>query len=210
MPHDHLIIFTRYPEPGRTKTRLIPVLGRDGAARLQRQLTERLLARLTAAGDGGPGITIRYTGASSGQMAQWLGSGITCRPQEEGDLGRRMLAALTSARTEGGGRILLAGSDCPDLGPGLIRAAYELLRSNDLVIGPSEDGGYYLIGMAADIAPAALAPLFTDMAWGTATVLAETMARARLLGLRCGLLPTLHDIDRPEDLAHLHHHPGPE
>ncbi len=206
---DRLIIFTRYPVPGRTKTRLIPRLGVLGAAGLHQQLTEHVLRRL--AGD--PAIrartTVQYTGGSRAQMRGWLGRDIDLAPQRGADLGQRMLAALAAARARGHARIVLVGSDCPGLDRAGLLQAFGLLNSHDLVIGPSRDGGYYLIGIAKDLAIPRLTPLFADIAWGSATVLDQTLALADRIGLRCGLLSPLHDIDRPEDLAHFHHHTCP-
>ncbi|HEB50190.1 MAG TPA: glycosyltransferase [Desulfobulbus sp.] len=206
---DRLIVFTRYPRPGRTKTRLIPLLGREGAAEMQRLLTERLLARIIADPLLRDRTTVHFTGGSRQQMRRWLGPQPTLAPQRGADLGRRMLAALVRARTLGNDHIILVGADCPALDAELLRHGFALLAEHDLVIGPSRDGGYYLIGISARTEVTLLSPLFTDMAWSTSRVLAETLARAGRLGLSCGLLTTLVDIDRPEDLAYFHHHPGP-
>lgn len=207
---DRLIIFTRYPRPGRTKTRLIPLLGKNGAAGLQRRLTEQLLARVAADPVLMSRTTVQFTGCTHHQMRDWLGPRPEIAPQRGDDLGRRMLAALGLARTRGCGRILLVGSDCPALDVTRIRRGFDLLTDHDMVIGPCRDGGYYLIGIGPRTRVRHLSPLFTSMAWGSTRVLEQTLARARRLGLTCGLLPTLIDIDRPEDLAYLHHRPYPQ
>ena len=204
---DRLIIFTRYPRPGVTKTRLIPLLGRRGAAGVQRQLTERLLARVAADPMLMERTTVQFTGGTHRQVRDWLGRQPAIAPQQGNGLGRRMLAALARARGRGGGRIILVGADCPALDPALIRCGFNLLAEHDITVGPCRDGGYYLIGIARQTGLTRIIPLFADMAWGSSRVLEQTLARIDRLRLSCALLPTLVDIDRPEDLAYLHHHP---
>jgi len=199
---DHLILFTRYPEPGRAKTRLISALGKKGAAELHKKLTEHCLTRLS---DAAMPLTVFYTGGAAGHMANWLPD-IPLVKQEGIGLGQRMIAAFAHVRDLNSGRILLVGSDCPDLSGQLIRQGLKILTDHDLVLGPTFDGGYYLIGISADFAPADLAPLMVDIPWGTAEVLQTTRARIQAAGFSCGLLPTLHDIDRPEDLEYFNYH----
>jgi len=111
--HKQLIVFTRFPMPGKTKTRLIPHLGADGAARLQREMTEHTVrqARKT-----GAKIEIRYTGGSAGQMCNWLGKDLHYAEQGGGDLGERMAHAFEEAFAGGAERVVLVGSDCPSNG----------------------------------------------------------------------------------------------
>jgi rSAM/selenodomain-associated transferase 1 len=181
-------------------------LGPAGAARVQRFMTERALAAAAAAaGRRGCGIEICFTGAETGEMAAWLGPGPSYRDQGAGGLGERMERAFARAFAEGRKRAVLVGSDCPQLSASIIRRALEGLRDHELVLGPAADGGYYLIGLTAP-----RPSLFRAMAWGTDRVLAETMARAEKDGLRSLLLEELKDVDRPEDLDALGHHPLPE
>jgi glycosyltransferase A (GT-A) superfamily protein (DUF2064 family) len=114
-PGERLIIFTRYPEPGRAKTRLIPALGAEGAADLHRRLTERTLAtarrlatlrKLT--------LEVRYAGGDAALMRQWLGGGLHLRAQGDGDLGARMREAFREAFEEGCYGVVLIGTDCPE------------------------------------------------------------------------------------------------
>ncbi len=192
------MLFTRYPRSGAAKTRLIPALGEDGAAQLHRELTERALMhakRFDAAE-----TEVWYTGADEAAMSSWLGPEQRFRAQNEGDLGRRMSAAFETAMREGAARAVIAGTDCPDLGPETYAAAFDALRSNDLVLGPAIDGGYYLIGLRRDAWPRAAA-LFDGIPWSTEHVLARTLEESQRLGLSHALTAPLADIDSPDDLA---------
>ncbi|MDY7012560.1 MAG: TIGR04282 family arsenosugar biosynthesis glycosyltransferase [Cyanobacteriota bacterium] len=191
---ERLIVFTRYPEAGKTKTRLIPVLGAEGAAKLQREMTEQTLARVQNC-DRARSVEIHFCGGSLQQMQNWLGDRWTYREQERGDLGQRMASALRSAFAEGMERAVIIGIDCPDLGANLMSEAFDTLKTCDLVLGRAADGGYYLIGLRKPI-PA----LFEGIAWGTSQVLQQTVAIAEALGCAIAYLPLLHDIDTPEDL----------
>lgn len=179
-----VVLFTRWPEPGRAKTRLIPALGADGAAALHRRLTERAVAACRASG---LEVEVRVTGASLADFAAWLGADLMLVDQGNGELGARLARAAAS------GPVLLVGADIPDLTAGHLRRAAAALADAPVVIGPAEDGGYWLLGLAA-----AMPALFKGVAWGTSAVFAETVAK---LGAPPVLLETLADLDRPEDLA---------
>ncbi len=190
-----LIIFTRYPEPGKTKTRLIPALGAEGAAELQRQLTEhtviearKLLKEIS--------IAIYYTGSPQKVMESWLGNDLNYFPQSSGDLGNRMKSAFTESFELEFSRVVIIGIDCPDLNIEIIRKGFESLDKNDLVLGEASDGGYYLIGLEKVIPE-----LFQNISWGTNEVLSKTKIIAQQLKLNTVILPVLSDIDRPEDLS---------
>jgi rSAM/selenodomain-associated transferase 1 len=185
--HVRIVLFTRYPEPGKAKTRLIPALGADGAAALHRRLTERTLAAVRASG---LRAEVRATGAELPPLADWLGDDLTIVDQGSGDLGKRLKRAAPPYP------VLFIGADAPDLTPGHLREAAEALEVHDVVIGPAEDGGYWAIGLAAQCDF-----LFNAMPWGSEHVLRETLARLRYAGIAPRLLPTLADLDRPEDLA---------
>jgi uncharacterized protein len=180
-----LVLFARYPAPGQAKTRLIPALGADGAAAVHRALTERTLACLAAAGE----VELRFTGADSAAFAAWLGD-VALVAQIEGGLTERLIAALDPPP------VIFFGADTPDLTADIVEAAVRALETHDGVIGPAEDGGYYSIGLAAPH-PA----LFERIDWSTERVFAQTMAKAKALGLDFAVLPRLADCDRPEDLA---------
>ena len=196
MQPERLIVFSRYPEPGKTKTRLASVLGVEGAARLQREMAEHALTRARPLTAGRPvGLEVHYEGGSAGRMAEWLGPGLAYRPQVGGDLGARMEYAFAEAFRTGAEKVVLVGTDCPGITTTILRSALNLLGLFDLVLGPARDGGYYLIGLRRQ-AP----ELFRDLPWGTATVAARTLETAAKQGLRAVTVDSLVDVDRPEDL----------
>lgn len=205
-PASVVIVFTRYPEPGCVKTRLIPTLGPEGACGLHRRLTEKTLEQVRIL-QGRPGLMaeVHFAGGNETAMTEWLGTDWQFVPQAEGDLGRRMYQALIGAFHRGGKPVFLIGTDCPELTANLLQEALDLLEDKDLVLGPAQDGGYYLIGMQ-DPQPGLFPP---DMPWGTDRVLEETLQAADRQGLRVSLLETLRDIDRPEDLSAFAPDPGP-
>jgi rSAM/selenodomain-associated transferase 2/rSAM/selenodomain-associated transferase 1 len=194
---ERLIVFTRYPEPGKTKTRLIPAIGANGAAELQRGMTEDAILRADAlARDRALAVEIRYDGSDERRMAQWLGKDRDYAAQGDGDLGDRQARAFAESFARGTERVVLVGTDCPDRTVRIMEKAFESLRKKDLVLGPARDGGYYLIGLRRHVPP-----LFQDVQWGSDTVLERTLQIADEFGLAIELLETLNDIDRPEDLT---------
>lgn len=198
---EHLIIFTRYPEPGIAKTRLIPLLGEEGAAMIQRCMTERIVSISKKLSESrNTTIEIRYEGGSESLMKEWLGSGLTYATQKGVDLGKRMAGAFQQSFDSGAESATLVGSDIPDLSPAVLEKAFEALKFKNLVIGPASDGGYYLIGMQKEVVRTA-PPLFEGISWGTESVMEETIGVARRLGLSYTILETLNDVDSPEDLV---------
>ena len=191
-----LFVFTRFPQPGCTKTRLIPTLGTVGAANLQRQMTEHLLAHFQSPQlQEALTLEVHFTGGTPQQMANWLGDTVKLTPQCEGDLGERLIFALRQGFAAGLQRILVVGSDCPALDETQTMQALTLLNAHDIVLGPAVDGGYYLIGLNR-----LYAPLFENVPWGTERVLETTQTTAAESDLSVALLDYLPDIDRPEDL----------
>ncbi|PSN10297.1 hypothetical protein C7293_28650 [filamentous cyanobacterium CCT1] len=191
-----LMLFTRFPEPGRTKTRLIPHLGPAAAATLQRRMTEHVLAQVQGAAQHLPlAVEVHFAGGSLEQMQSWLGDAVACYPQAEGGLGDRLVAAFSQSFALGRPGAIAIGSDCPALTADHLAAALAALHRVDVVLGPATDGGYYLIGLRQP-EPA----LFEAIAWGTDRVLAQTLAAATAQGLTVELLTPLTDVDRPEDL----------
>ncbi|MHC5727037.1 MAG: TIGR04282 family arsenosugar biosynthesis glycosyltransferase, partial [Nostoc sp.] len=113
-PKQHLIIFTRYPEPGKTKTRLIPALGSVGAANLQRQMTEYTIFQVQELQKAiGISVEVRFTGGDSQLMQDWLGLDLLYQSQGEGDLGSRMARSLGNAFQSGAEQVIIIGTDCP-------------------------------------------------------------------------------------------------
>lgn len=189
-----LIIFTRYPEIGKVKTRMIPALAAKGSQELHRKLAEYTLRKLE-------GLTnflcviICYHGGNEEKMRLWLGEHRCYRCQRGKDLGEKMQNAFSDGFAEGMTAIAIIGTDCPEIGEKLILEAFESLKTHDLVLGPAVDGGYYLIGLK-QVFP----ELFRDIPWGTGQVLAATQKIAARLALKTAYLHELADIDRPEDL----------
>lgn len=189
-----ILLFGRYPVPGRTKTRLIPLLGPLGAAEFQRRMTEKSLDTLTDSRIAP--VTFCYADGRPGQMRRWLkGRPIKCIPQVRGDLGMRMQAAIQSALSLGRGPVLLLGTDIPELTVHHLEQAFDALADHDLVLGPSPDGGYYLVGCRQPV------DIFRRIPWGTSRVLAATLDHAGRQGLKVKQLEPLNDIDTPEDLV---------
>jgi rSAM/selenodomain-associated transferase 2/rSAM/selenodomain-associated transferase 1 len=195
-----LVIFTRFPEPHKAKTRLIPALGPEGAAALGCDMTRHTLACVRElAKDFGVPVEVRFEGGDAERMTAAFGNGFPYRRQGTGDLGCRMERAFAEVFCEGAERIVIIGTDCPEITPGMIRESFERLATCDLVLGPATDGGYYLIGLRRP-AP----QLFIGIPWGSERVLAETLRRAKAIPVEVSLLKTLSDVDRPEDLAVWH------
>ena len=180
-----LSIFARLPVPGRVKTRLIPALGEEGAARLY----ARLLAQtVEVARDTGLDFELRVTGGEIAAFHQLFGKDIAVVDQGGGDLGAKMARVRAPA--------LLIGSDCPGVTASLLRAAAAALDDRRVILGPANDGGYYLIGFTEPVPF-----LFEDMEWSTSQVFPETLRRLVERGMGPAVLPELADIDTPEDLA---------
>ena len=193
---ERLIVFTRYPEPGKAKTRLIPALGAEAAADLHRQMTEHTLAQVKPLQQSRPlMVEIWFAGGDRTRMQSWLGSDVTYQPQPDGDLGDRMVQAFQTAFDGGMKSAVIIGTDCPELTDALLTEAFQALQQTDLVLGPAADGGYYLIGLRR------LVPdLFKTIAWSTDRVFQQTVDIANNLNLSLTTLPTLTDVDRPDDL----------
>ena len=193
---ERLIIFTRYPRPGKAKTRLIPALGAEGAATLQRQMTEHTLAQVKNLA---PALSVEIWFADDPsahrQMQDWLGTEWFYQSQGEGNLGDRLITASQSAFAADLDRVVIIGTDCPGLDADRITQAFQALQNHDLVLGDATDGGYYLIGLRRSIPE-----LFQGIDWGTSAVRQQTVAIAHQLKLTVAHLPVLSDIDYPEDL----------
>ncbi|MEW6682083.1 MAG: TIGR04282 family arsenosugar biosynthesis glycosyltransferase [Nitrospirota bacterium] len=191
-----LAVFAKAPIPGTVKTRLIPPLTSEEAARLHAALVEDTLCR-TAALD-----MVRYLACTPDIRHPFLQAcaqryGARLIAQGAGDLGDRMLRVVKTLLARHG-KVLLVGTDSPTLPLEFVAEAEDRLNAADLVFGPSEDGGYYLLGQRR------LYPeIFRGVAWGGADVLRATLAK--LDPSRVRLLPPWYDVDRPEDLARLRH-----
>jgi len=199
-----LLLFTRYPEAGTTKTRMIPSLGAKGAANLQKKLTEHIFHEARKLEKEFQISTeVHYCGGTREKMAVWLGPCTLVR-QVEGDIGARMAAAFSYTFAVGTQKAVLVGSDIPDISTRLLRLAFVSLSAADVVLGPSHDGGYYLVGFKAKEAPTLLPLLFEKMPWSTRSLFIVTMDALKAAGWTVATLPLLTDIDEPDDLSHAH------
>lgn len=193
------IIFSRYPRAGTSKTRLIPHLGQEGAARLQRLMTENIVAEAAhLSRKGQVQVELAMAGASQDEMVAWLGRQFAWQEQVGENLGARMSNAFAQAFKRGFQHVVLVGADCPGVSTDILAQAFQALRHHDMVLGPTTDGGYYLIGLKR-FNPA----LFANISWGSDKVLGQTMVAASETRLQTALLARLCDVDRPEDLAAL-------
>ncbi|MFZ5867424.1 MAG: TIGR04283 family arsenosugar biosynthesis glycosyltransferase [Thermodesulfobacteriota bacterium] len=195
-PRERVVLFTRYPEPGRTKTRMIPFLGAEKAADLHAQMTEFTLERLNEVRNRrAVSIEIRYAGGTERLMRRWLGKPFVYADQGPGDLGTRMLRSCADAFRQGAKRVVIVGTDCPGWGATTIEKAFRLLLRKDVVLGPARDGGYYLVGLSR------LVPeIFQEIPWGTDQVMQATGEAIRSHGISAEIIDVFQDVDRPEDL----------
>ena len=192
-----LIVMTRIPEAGRVKTRLIPALGADGAARLHAALLVNALrlAENHSSQRSDVDVEVRFTGEQSESIDCYRRSNAVWRAQHKGDLGERMHFAISEAVAEGASAVMVIGTDCPHLSCDILDQAWNLLEQHDVVPGPAEDGGYYLLAVKQPDAR-----IFDGIVWGSASVLRQTLDRCLDVGKSVGLLPPLSDIDEAENL----------
>ncbi len=197
-----VIVFARAPRPGTTKTRLVPALGRRGAADLYRCFLLDTLANVC-----GLDAAVMVAAAEESDLGPvaTLARSVCPRAaltvQQGDDLGERMASAVERALSEGHPRAVVIGSDSPSLPPDVVGQALELGSDRDLVVGPCFDGGYYLIGMRK-----LQRDVFAGIQWSSKAVLSETLRRAQEQGLSLALLDPWYDVDTPEDLALLRSH----
>ena len=200
-----VIVFAKNPVPNQVKTRLVPSLSPEQAATLYTTfLTDwcETLAKLS-----GVDLIIACTPPEAASDLQALiGDDAIYIPQIGTGLGERLTSATEWAIKQEYTKILLVGSDSPTLPISYISQALTLLDSRDIAIGPSTDGGYYLIGFSATNVVTTVPFVFENIAWSTADVFKQTLARIRAVKATVGLLPPWYDIDTAEDLAFLYAH----
>lgn len=190
-------IFGKRPDPGLVKTRLAAEFGPDLAAEMHAAMlfdtlgawsSERVLTAggrrvlVYAPADAGPWFDARVPAA------------FALQPQAEGELGQRMHAFFAGEFEDGATRVVLIGSDSPTLDPTLVVSAFLCLEGRDVVLGPSTDGGYYLVGCRG-----AVPPIFEGIDWSTPHVLHQTIDRLRDTGLSLAVLPPWYDVDTADD-----------
>jgi uncharacterized protein len=205
--HDRLIIFCRYPIPGKTKTRLIQTLGPFRAADLHRKLTEDTFEMAKRFASEYPvDVELFFEGGSKAQIRRWLGLLPEVSFQKQGDLGQRMHYAFQEAFRKGCKKVVLIGTDVPEASEEHLRQAFEALDNYEMVLGPTYDGGYWLIGLTGPFG------VFENIQWGGDRVLEATMSLAERIGLSSTFIDPLNDIDTVNDLIKWRPgeaHPGP-
>ena len=190
-----VMVFCKKPVPGKVKTRLAEGIGKAAAASFYANLVEKTLRSLLRRSRP---YMVYVCFSPSDQyhfFLNWLGSRSAFLPQCEGDLGDRLAGAVKTGAQMGFTDIVLIGTDCPDLEPHHIETALIYLNTCDVVIGPANDGGYYLIAFHTDCPD-----LFSDITWSTDQVLNQTMDKIAQAGLSCRHLQTLRDVDTVKDL----------
>ena len=193
-----LIIFVKYPELGKVKTRLTPDLSPGEAAAFHRAIAADIIA---AHSDNPDFDTIVFFSPPDRKkdFAGWLGPGKRFEAQEGADLGEREQNAFTRVLGAGEGfgydRAVLIGTDCPSLDNEKTERAFALLDAHDIVLGPAQDGGYYLLGLSTP-----RPELFSGIDWGTPEVLENTIQAAKKAQLDITMLDELYDVDTIDDL----------
>ena len=197
-----LLVFVRLPEKGKVKSRLAAAVGEENACHLYRSFVSDLLSTVSGpAASGAYALELFYDPPEQGRAVRaWLGEEYICRPQEGADLGERMGNALAQSFARGFRKAILIGSDIPDLPAEIIAEGFSRLETNDAVIGPSPDGGYYLIGFRSDRFSWRM---FQGISWGSDRVFKKTMDFFASLDYRTFALPLWRDIDNIEDLRDL-------
>ncbi len=194
-----LFIFLRYPQAGKAKTRLIPELGRAGAARFYRLMTEHVCREMKSISNDTRRILAYFTPEQfAPQIQSWLGENFPLKAQPSGDLGQRLDYAFDAAFDSGDSRVVAVGTDCVSLDGATVIKAFEALKTSDAVVGPAEDGGYYLIGLSRRVPG-----LFEDIPWSSDSTLNATKRRLIESNATFEELHSLSDIDEPRDLLNL-------
>lgn len=197
MAADRILVFGKRPAAGRVKTRLTPPLPADEAATVYEAclrdvvaLAARQRARVELWYDDEPDAALYFA---------CLLPHLQSAPQTQGDLGTRMCDAFERSFADGADRVVVIGTDAPTLPETVLNAAFDDLHEIDIVIGPSTDGGYYLIGLRAGAWRAGKS-LFVDIAWSGPDVFRKTLERAKQMGLSARVQPGWYDVDTIEDL----------
>ena len=199
------IVFAKNPVPNQVKTRLLSALSPEQAAALYQAF---LIDGCSALSKLPTNDLVIACAPPDGlhELKALIGEHATYIPQAGSGLGERLIAASQWAREKNYRKFLIVGSDSPTLPMAYIERAVELLESRDVVIGPSADGGYYLIGFSKIGADRAIPSIFQDIAWSAAHVFRQTLEKVDSVNAALGLLPPWYDVDTPSDLRLLRDH----
>jgi rSAM/selenodomain-associated transferase 1 len=190
-----VLFFVKYPMAGKVKTRLAEQLDQDSATELYRNFITDILATLKSLD-----VNLRIVfdpPDSKDQFQQWLGKEYSYIPQAGQDLGQKMKNAFVQAFSEGFNSVVVIGSDSPDLPQEYLELAFGALDTNDVIIGPSSDGGYYLMGFTRN---SFLPDAFERISWSSDKVFEQTVNILKQHRESLYLLPLWHDVDTPADL----------
>lgn len=190
----HLIIYAKRPLPNHAKTRLGHAIGEENAAGIYARVLYAYLQDLLTNDLGDVEIELCVTTPKAVDFFIDAFPEVTVRSQICGDLGQRIAYSFQKAFAQGADRVVLTGSDIPDLDHRRVQAAFAALEDTPVVIGPACDGGYYLIGLRAPGAP-----LFEGITWSSEHVLTQTLALAKAQGLCVSLLAEMYDIDTQDE-----------
>ena len=200
-----VIAFVKNPIPGQVKTRLIPYLSPEQSASLYEAFLVDWCNTLSTIST--VDRVIAYTPSESLSTLQALiGDDPVYITQQGASLGERLIAAARWAHDQGYARFLFVGSDSPTLPTHYVQHALDLLQSRDVVIGPSVDGGYYLIGFSKEGASLLVPTIFEEVSWSTEVVFRQTLGKIQATNARLGLLPPWYDVDTPTGLQLLRDH----
>lgn len=197
MAAECVVVMAREPRPGAVKTRLATAIGEDQAATLYGAFLQDTVAACRAAGLT-PAISYARDGTCASAYFSRAFPGLHCFPQPDAGFGARLASAMHAAFASEARRVAIIGSDIPHVSPTWITSAFAHLDDSDLVLGPTLDGGYYLISMK-EPEPA----LFKDIDWSSGREFDQTLERAASLDLRVAFTETTFDIDHERDLVHL-------
>ncbi len=205
MKENCLGIFLKHPEPGKVKTRLSRDIGASKAVELYRCFVEATLKRAGSCGEYDTKLFFSPVDKKN-EICEWLGNGYELCAQVGGDLGERLFNAFRSLYDTGAKGAVIIGSDSPTLDDASIAGAFDALNRNDMVVGPTTDGGYYLVGLSfnsGSFAKFENMALFSGIEWSTENVYEQTVKRAKENNISLGLLPPHYDVDCVDDLSRL-------
>ncbi|MFH1379921.1 MAG: TIGR04282 family arsenosugar biosynthesis glycosyltransferase [bacterium] len=198
MKKNCIILFVKYPQKGKVKTRLAADIGSAQATALYKNFIKDILSLTKTITSE---VCILFDPpAKQSKFKKWLGPAYQYYPQSRGDLGERMKNAFIFGFNQGYANIIILGSDSPDIPPRILKSAFTTLNGQKSVVGPSYDGGYYLIGFNRKFFNP---DIFTEIPWSTDRVMEKTIEKFKKNKLSFRLLPLWHDVDTYKDLAYL-------